>query len=288
MLGVGREARGREDVGRQNDLHALLLGRGEVALDGVDLVLLEQRLAHLVALGLEEREEHASADEDAVGLGQQVGDDAQLVGDLGAAEHDRVRTRGVGHGLAQRLDLLLDQQARRGGEHLGDVVHRGLLAVNDAEAIGHEHVGERGELGGERLALLVDLRGLAGIETHVLEHGHLAGLERVDSGLGGRADQVLCERDGLAEQFRETGGGGGKRVLGLGLALRASEVSGHDDGGAGSEKLLDGGDGGAHAAVVGDGGAVERHVEVGANQDLLAGQVAQAVNRLQHVSLPSW
>ena len=44
---------------------------------------------------------------------EQVGDDAELVGDLRAAEHDDVRARRVVGRLAQRLDLLQDELADR-------------------------------------------------------------------------------------------------------------------------------------------------------------------------------
>ena len=66
VVGVGRELGRRDDVDRQHDLDALGLGLLEVAADGVELVLLEQALADLVALGLEEGEDHAAADEQPV------------------------------------------------------------------------------------------------------------------------------------------------------------------------------------------------------------------------------
>ena len=47
---------GRHDVDRQHDLDARASAPVEVAAHGVELVLLEQRLADLVALGLEEGE----------------------------------------------------------------------------------------------------------------------------------------------------------------------------------------------------------------------------------------
>jgi hypothetical protein len=51
VRGVRREGVGRDDVDGQHDLDAGLLRLREVALDGLDLVLLEQRGADLVALG---------------------------------------------------------------------------------------------------------------------------------------------------------------------------------------------------------------------------------------------
>ena len=85
---------GGDDVDRQDELDALRLGLVEVAADGVDLVLLEQALADLEALRLEEGEDHAATDEEAVGRAEQVADDAELVGHLGAAEDDGVRALG--------------------------------------------------------------------------------------------------------------------------------------------------------------------------------------------------
>ena len=120
-----------------------------------------------------------------VGLLQQVGDDAQLVGDLGAAEDDAVGALGVTGDLGQGLDLLEDEQAGGRRQQLGDVVDGRLLAVDDAEAVGDEGVAELGVLAGELFALLVDLGGLTGIETDVLEQGDLA-LTQGGDGLGGR------------------------------------------------------------------------------------------------------
>src|SRR5450756_664169 len=104
---VRRERIRHHDVGRQHDLDAGLLGLREVALDRLDLVCLEQRRAHAVALRGEEREGHAAADEQAVRLGQQVGDHPELVGDLRATEDDDVRALRVVRGPTQRLDLCL-------------------------------------------------------------------------------------------------------------------------------------------------------------------------------------
>ena len=59
VLGVGTERVGGHDVDRQHDLDALLLGAFEVALDRVDLLGLEQALAHLVTLRRQEGEDHA-------------------------------------------------------------------------------------------------------------------------------------------------------------------------------------------------------------------------------------
>ena len=169
VVGVGGERGRRDDVDREDELHPGLLGPPQVLADGVELVLLQEALADLVALGLQEGEHHAAADQDAVGLAEQVVDDAELVGDLGAAEHDGVGAFDVLGELLQHLDLGGDEAAGGVRQPLRHVVHRRVLAVHGAEAVADVQVGERGEPVGERAALGVVLAGLAGLEPQVLQ-----------------------------------------------------------------------------------------------------------------------
>ena len=76
------------------------------------------RPADLVPLGLEEGEDHAAADQDAVGLVEQVVDHAELVGYLGAVEHDRVGGALLGE-LLQDADLGGDQAPAACGRRAG-------------------------------------------------------------------------------------------------------------------------------------------------------------------------
>ena len=154
--------------------------------------------------------------------------------------------------------------------------------MHHAKAVGYERVGERGQLGGKRLALGVNLARLASVEAHVLKHRDVARLKRSNGGRRRLANQVVGQGYGLAEQFREPRGGWGERVLGLRRSGGPPKVSENDDRRPSVEQALNRGHRGAHAAVVGDGGAVERHVEVRADQHLLAGEIAERVNRLEH------
>ena len=78
VLRLSRERCSCNDIRRQDDLDATLLGLGEIALDHVNLIRLEQALADLVALRREEGEHHATTDQQAVGGLQQVGDDSPV------------------------------------------------------------------------------------------------------------------------------------------------------------------------------------------------------------------
>ena len=170
-LAVARRELGvDDDVGGQHDADAGVLGALEVLPADLDLVLLEEALPDLVALGLEEGEDHPAADQQRVRLAEQVVDDAELVGDLRAAEHDDVGPLRVLGEPLHHVELGGDQAAHRVREPLRDVVDRRLLAVHHAEPVGDEGVGQLGELVGELAALGVVLAGLAGVEPDVLEH----------------------------------------------------------------------------------------------------------------------
>ena len=133
-----------------------------------------------------------------------------------------------------------------------------------------------------RLPLGVDLARLASIEAHVLEHRDVAGLERRNGRRGRLPNQVVGERHGPAEQLGQPCRSRGQRVLRLRGPCRTPKVSGHDDRCPGVEQLLNRGYRGANAAVVGDRGAIERDVEVRAHEHLLAGEIAERVNGLEH------
>jgi hypothetical protein len=179
-LGVGGELAPHDDVDGQHDLDAGLLRATQVVPTRVDAVGVEQALADLVALGREEGEEHAAPDEEAVGGVHEVVDDGELVGDLGAAEHDGIRALGVDGQALEDVDLGGDEATHGGRQSRGDVVDRCLLAVHDAETVGDVGVGQGGEGVGELGTLLVDLGGLPRVEPQVLEQGDVAVGQRVD------------------------------------------------------------------------------------------------------------
>ena len=142
--------------------------------------------------------------------------------------------------------------------------------MHGTEGIAHERTvltGEGSELLGELLALGLVLGRLAGIEAHVLDDQDLAVAQRLGLGLGVLAHDIGGNLDVEVRELGELLGSRGDRVLGIDLALGAAQVGAHDDAGAGLRELGDHGQRGADAAVVGDGRAVERHVEIGADQD---------------------
>ena len=75
------------------------------------MVSVQQGGADGAALGHLEGVGHAAADDDGVGLLEQAVDDADLVGDLGAAQNGHQGTLGFVQGLAHEGQLLFHQQA---------------------------------------------------------------------------------------------------------------------------------------------------------------------------------
>ena len=160
---------------------------------------------------------------------------------------------------------------------LGDVIDAGLLAVHDTEAVGDEGVRQRGELVGERTPLVVVLGRLTGVEPDVLQHCHVPVGQAVDRGSGAVAHRVGRERHLRAEQLAQPGGHRGQRVRGIGAALGAAQVRGHHDAGAGVTQPDQRRDARPDAPVVGDRGAVQRDVQVTADQHPATPEVAEVI-----------
>ena len=267
-LCVGGEGVRADGVHRQQQLHALLL-RLLHHLVGVALpVGLQQAVAHLAALGGGERIGHAAADDDGVGDVQQVVDDADLGGDLAAAQDGHQGPLGIGDGAAQELQLLLDQEAGDGGQIGRHAGGGGVGPVHGAEGVGHVQVRQGGQLFRQLRVVL----GLAGLEPGVLQQQDLAGFQGRGLGLGVRAHHVVGEDHLLTQQLAQAHRHGGQAQLGVGAVLGLAQVGAGDDRRPVLQQIPDGGQRRHDALVAGDGAGlfVLGDVEVAAEQDLFA------------------
>jgi hypothetical protein len=279
VLGVCAELRGDHDIRRDDEVDAPFLGLGHVPRDRVELFGVEQALADLVALRGEEGEQHPSPDEQSIDLGQQGVDHAELVADLGAAEHDRVRLGGIARQLREHAQFGFDQASGSGGQRLRQLVHTGLLAMHDAESVGDEGVAELGKRRRERRALARILRRLLRVEAEVLEQDDVAILQRLDGRVSLEAHRVAGEGDGRAEQLAQPHRDRRQAVAGIGCAVGTAEVRDGDDSRTGSGQLLNGAERRADATVVGDAAVIEGDVQVAADDDPLALKVSQRFDR---------
>ena len=113
-LGAGVELAAQHQVLGQVERRLGLPGLRQHLLRRLDALVVDQRVADVAALGLEEAEAHRAADQDLVGLVEEALDHADLVGHLRPAEHHDQRPLGAVADLGQLLQLALQQQARRG------------------------------------------------------------------------------------------------------------------------------------------------------------------------------
>ena len=315
--GVG-ERRRNDGVDRQIDCLAELFRLGEHVLAIVHLLVVDQRLADLIALRREEGVRHAAADDEAVALVEQVVDDLELVRDLRAAEHRDERSLGRLERVSHDLELLLNQEAADSGldeSVFDDRGGRSVRTVRCAESVVDIDVAIGSELTAELFASALLLR----IETQILEQHALSALACGDLRLRVLADDVLCERHFAAEQLvepvrnrleREFDGivlerlgdvrlcRGGSLVLGKSLdrllfllgqtdlcaenAVRLAHMRAKDDLCAVLHQIFDRRQRADDASIVGDYAVLHRDVEVHSDEAALAVDVYVSDCHLVH------
>ena len=114
---------------------------------------------------------------------------------------------------------------------------------------------------------------LGGVEAQVLEHQQVAGAQLVDGHLDARAERVAGHPHRPAEELAQPLRDRAQAQRVVDLALRPAEVAGEDDRCATLEEVDDRRQAGANAGVVGDPPVLERHVQVGADEDPASGDV---------------
>jgi len=110
-------------------------------------------------------------------------------------------------------------------------------------------------------------RGLAAVESQILEQADLAPAERLRQRPGLLADAVAGERHLLSEQFPEPPGSRGEAHLRAPLSFGSPQVARADDPRAVFDEMPNRRQCGGDPPVVGDRLAVERDVEVHAAED---------------------
>lgn len=275
-------------------------------LGELDLVLFEEAVADFVAQRATEGVCHAAADDERVALVDEALDDADLVGNLGAAENRDKGTGGVFNRAAEEFELLFDEETAD-CDGCKAVLHdaRGsrVRAVSGAECVVHIDVAKVRELPAKLLAVLFFAR----VKTGVFEQNALAVTECGDLCVRVLAHEVGCKSDFPGEDLRKTVGNGLEREL-LGVVLerlcdvfllclllfvrrkslnrllfllgeteaggedvvRLSEVGAEDNLCAVVHEVLDGGKRTVDAVLVGDDAVNHGDIEVNAGQTLLA------------------
>ena len=208
-------------------------------------------------------------------------DHTELVADLGPAEHHGVGPFGRLGESIEHLELFGDEETGSGGQQFREVVDTRLLAVHDAEAVGHERIPELCELAGECAAFRIVLRGLTRIEAQVLDHGDVTVFEGGDRIMSRLADGVACEGDGLAEQLGQALRDRREAVGGVGLAAGAAQVRAHHEACSLVDESVERRQGCPHTTIVRDDPVPQRDVQITTDDDALACERTQVVEGAQ-------
>ena len=225
-----------------------------------------QGLADVLAGGRQKSVGDAAADHQLFALLGQGFQHGQLGGNLGAADDGDHGASGVGQGLVQRQQLFRHQHAGAGdGRVLGDAVSGSFGAVSGAEGVHDEHVTQGCVFARRSLDVLL----LALVDAAVLQQYDLA-LCEIEAAL----DPVLDEAHRPA-QFggHHIGHGFQGDLLGPYALGRASQVGSDHDRSPRFQREFDGGHGGGDPCVGGDSTIFDRHVQVGADEYALTGEV---------------
>ncbi len=199
----------------------------------------------------------------------------------------RTTTKGRA-GLAEKRREILDLSPHeRADRSNGDERHhadgRSVGSMGRAERVVHVDVGERGELARE--ALFVRL--LAGVKAQVLEQQHLARSERPALRERSLADAVLGEENVQVQDLAEVLGDGTKRQRRNAFSLRTAEMRSDDRMTAVGDHPLDRRQCFVDPRGVGDLAVANRDVQVGADEDTLAGERDFFEPAQRHAERPS-
>ena len=295
-VSIRGKAVGDDGVHRQQQLHALVRRLFYHFIGVVHPLALQQRIADFAALSGGEGIGHATADNNSVGNLQQVVDDADLGGDLAAAQDSYQGPLGIFQRAAHDPQLLFDQEARHSRQVSCHAGGGGMGPVHGAESVGHIDIRKGGQLFGKLGVVL----GLALFKAGVLQQQDLARLQ--SGGLGGGifSHHIMGKEHLPAQQLGQALGHRGQgqlpqrlfpcllRQLGRILALfkllfhplvkhrlGLAQMGASNNRRAVLQQVLNGGQGRHNTLVAGDGSCllVLGDIEIAAQEHLLAGNV---------------
>ncbi len=268
---IGLEMPGDHAVDGQDDGAAGVLGLVHYAQGRFLEVALAQRFADIVSERIDEGVGHAAPDHQRLDLGDEVFEQVDLGGDLGAAHDCDDRLFGVAETGLERLQFGFHGAARARGQRAGEAFGRGMGAVGGREGVIDIDIAE-GCHAGDQLGIVLFF---ARVKTGVFSKDHAAGL-----GTGyGCLDACdvrpvgFGEDDPLAHDFLQNGDDGPKAHVGHNFALGAVEMGEQDGQATLVGDFLDGVGDPLDPGGIGHHAVSDRHVEIDAQQHALAGQI---------------
>ncbi len=203
-----------------------------------------------------------------------------FVGDFRAAQHGDERPVGIRNGFAEIRQLFFHQQTGRSLSHeLRDAHHRRMRSMRGAKRIAHEHsIAQVGKLLRKSGIVGLFLR----METHIFEQQHFPIAQRFRFRFSFRTHAIGDKRYRLAKQFLQARCHRRKAVLRVHFAFGPSEMRGENQASAAAHRQLQRRQRLADARVVAHFAAVQRHVEIHADENALALQVEVANRKFVH------
>ena len=269
-VGIGGEFLGHHHIIGQYQAHIALQRTHEDIGSHIQLVQLTGGVAHLAAERPQEGIAHGAADDDGVALIDEGVDDADLVGDLGAAGDGHKGAGRVGEGLADHRNFLLNQKAADGGEIGRHAGGGAVSSVGGAESVIHIHIGIGSQLLGKgRIILFLFL-----METDIFQHDDLTGLDSGAQAVGILPDHIVGQSHRHFQQLGQAVGHRLQGILGVILALGAPQMGYDDDSGTAGDQIAQGGQSPLNASFIGQMPIlVNGGVEIAADQHFFAAHI---------------
>ncbi len=266
---TGLQLGGHHGIGRQHHLATFRLGAGEDFERGRMHLGFLQRAADRMALRGQERVGHGAADHQRVHLADQVPEQVELGRNLRAPDHRRDRTRRIAERRIQGFQFRLHQPSGIGRQQMRHALGAGVRAMRRGKGVVHIDIRELCHGSGHAGIVLL----LLGVVAGVLQHQQVAARHSLDRLLGRHADAVLGKAHPLSQHLAQRDGNRCQRHLRDAPALGAVEVAADDDPGTLLDEFADRRRQSLEARQIADLAVANRHVEVGAQQDVLAGDI---------------
>jgi len=182
---------GNHGIHRQQHSDAPLVGLGEQAGGGLEMVILHQRLAHGTALSLQKGIGHGPADDEAVSLVDEVFQELDFGRDLRPTDDHGERAPGILHGFAEILHLFLQLVAGSTNFQVpGNAVYRSVRPMRYGKRVVDVDLRQLSQLSGKTIIVLFFL----GMEPQIFQQQQVSGLHGRDPVEYGRSDTIRCHR----------------------------------------------------------------------------------------------
>ena len=250
------------------------------AVGGVGEVMFAKRLADIHALGREEGVGHPPANDQALHLADEIGQDVELGRDLRSADHRRDRLFRCAERRVERLQFLFHRTSRIGRQQSREALGAGMGAVSSAECVVDVEIAMRRD----PLREFGIVRLFARPEADIVEQADVPCAQDADRLFDHRPHHLGDEHDLLADDLvdiaLDEAGAHGRMTL----TLWTPEMGEQEHLGALLGQFEDGRLRRLDPSHIGGGPVLHRQIEVDAHQRHLAGEVGGEIVQCLEIS----